>query len=41
MNQYRASESDRNIWIRPAIKERGFKHYEMCLFYVDDVLVVS
>ena len=39
-NQYCASESEPKVRIRPATKECGSQYYEMCLCYVDDVLVV-
>ena len=39
--QYRASEGDPDVWLRPAMKPNGFKYYEYALCYVDDILVIS
>jgi hypothetical protein len=32
---------DPDVWLRPACKATGEKHYEYVLCYVDDVLVIS
>ena len=38
---YQPSEADPDVWMRPAIKDKGFKYWEYILVYVDDVLVIS
>lgn len=35
------SKADPDVWMRPAIKEDGFKYWEYLLIYVDDCLCVS
>jgi hypothetical protein len=35
------SVADPDVWLRPAIKENGFKYWEYILCYVDDVLCIS
>eukprot|EP00934_Nitzschia_sp_Nitz4_P008349 Nitzschia sp. Nitz4//scaffold712_size1567//12//1007//NITZ4_009323-RA/size1567-processed-gene-0.1-mRNA-1//-1//CDS//3329557200//8339//frame0 len=39
--QFRPSNADPDVWLRPAVKPNGFKYYEMVLCYVDDVLAIS
>jgi len=38
---YRPSYADPDVWMRPAIKENGFKYWEYVLCYVDDILSMS
>ena len=38
---YRPSIADPDIWMRPAMKDNGFKYWEYILCYVDDVLTIS
>ena len=38
---YRPSEADNDVWMRPAVKENGFEYYEYVLCYVDDILSIS
>jgi hypothetical protein len=38
---YRPSRADPDVWLRPGIKEDGYKYWEMILCYVDDVLAIS
>lgn len=38
---YKASEADRNVWLKPGVKADGFRYYQMVLVYVDDILHVS
>jgi len=38
---YRPSKADSDVWMRPAIKNNGFKYWEYILCYVDDILVIS
>ena len=38
---FRASLADPDIWMRPAIRKNGFKHWEYVLCYVDDILAIS
>ena len=33
--------ADPDIWIWEAVREDGFKYYEMLFVYVDDILAVS
>ena len=35
------SKADPDVWMRPAIKENGFKYWEYLLTYVDDCLCIS
>jgi Reverse transcriptase (RNA-dependent DNA polymerase). len=35
------SEADRNVWLKPGVKEDGFRYYQMILVYVDDILHLS
>ena len=35
------SRADPDVWMRPAIKEDGFKYWEYLLTYVDDCLCIS
>ena len=32
--------ADPDVWIREAVREDGFKNYEMLFVYVDDILAV-
>lgn len=38
---YRPSLADPDVWMRPAMKDDGFKYWEYVLCYVDDVLSIS
>ena len=38
---YRPSKADPDVYMRPAVKENGFKYYKYVLTYVDDVLCLS
>ena len=38
---YRPTKADPDVWIKAAIKENGFKYYDMVLCYVDDVISIS
>ena len=38
---FRASKADRDVWLRAAKGENGFRYYEMIFVYVDDILVLS
>ena len=38
---YKPSGTDPDVWMRPAIKDSGFKYWEYILCYVDDVLSIS
>ena len=38
---YKPSKADPDVWMRPAVKQNGFKYYEYLLVYVDDVLSIS
>ena len=38
---YVPSLADPDVWLRPAIKEDGFKYWEYVLCYVDDILSIS
>ena len=38
---YIPSKADPDVWIRPAIRQNGSEYYDMALFYVDDVLVIT
>ena len=38
---YRPSKADSDVWMRPTIKNNGFKYWEYILCYVDDILVIS
>ena len=38
---YRSSKADNDVWMRPAVKDNGFKYWEYILCYVDDILVLS
>ena len=38
---FKPSVADPDVWMRPAIKECGFKYWEYVLCYVDDVLSIS
>ena len=38
---YTPSVADPELWLRPAIKEDGFKYWEYVLCYVDDILAIS
>ena len=38
---YTPSVADPDVWLRPAIKEDGFKYWEYVLCYVDDILAIS
>ena len=38
---YRPSYADPDVWMRPAIKENGFKYWEYVLCYVDYILSMS
>ena len=33
--------ADPDVWIQEAVREDGFKYYEMLFLYVDDILAVS
>ena len=33
--------ADPDVWRRPATRENGTEYYELCLVYVDDILLVS
>jgi len=33
--------ADADVWMRPAIREDGFKYWEYVLCYVDDLLAIS
>ena len=35
------TQTDPDVWRRPAVKEDGFKYYEYVLCYVDDILAIS
>ena len=37
---FKPSMADPDVWMRPAIKDNGFKYWEYVLCYVDDVLFV-
>ncbi len=38
---YRPSRADPDVYMRPAVKDNGFKYWEYVLVYVDDVLCIS
>ena len=39
---YKSSHADPDVWLRPAVKPDGEKHYEYILCYVDDdILSIS
>ena len=38
---FRPSLADPDVWMRPAVREDGFKYWEYILCYVDDVLAIS
>ena len=38
---YQPSQADPDVWMRPAMKDTGFKYWEYILCYVDDVLSIS
>ena len=38
---YRPSRANPDVWLRPGIKEDGYKYWEMILCYVDDVLAIA
>ena len=38
---YRPCLADPDVWLRPAVKQCGFKYYEYVLTYVDDCLAIS
>ena len=38
---YRPCLADPDVWMRPAVKQCGFKYYEYVLTYVDDCLAIS
>ena len=38
---YVPSLADPDVWLRPAIKQDGFKYWEYLLCYVDDILSIS
>ena len=38
---YQPSQADPDVWMRPAMKDTGFKYWEYVLCYVDDVLSIS
>ena len=35
------TQADPDVWRRPATRENGSEYYELCLVYVDDILLVS
>ena len=35
------SKGDPDVWMRPATKPDGYKHYEYIMIYVDDILCLS
>ena len=38
---FKSSQADRDVWIRPALDGDGNEYYEMICVYVDDLLVAS
>ena len=38
---YKPTKADPDVYLRPAVKNNGFKYYEYVLVYVDDVLCMS
>ena len=38
---FRLSPADPDVWMRPAVKDDGFKYWEYVLCYVDDLLAIS
>ena len=38
---YQPSLADPDVWMRPATKPNGFKHYEYIICYVDNVSILS
>ena len=38
---YKPSPADPDVWMRPAVKDNGFKYWEYVLCYVDDLLAIS
>lgn len=38
---FRPSLADPDVWMRPAVRENGFKYWEYILCYVDDILAIS
>ena len=38
---YRPTQGDPDVWIRPAVNNKGMAYYEMVLCYVDDVISIS
>lgn len=38
---FQPSRGDRDVWLRPAVKEDGTRYYEYVLVYTDDLLVIS
>lgn len=38
---YKATEADRNVWIKKGCKPDGFRYYQLILVYVDDILHIS
>ena len=38
---FRSSFADPDVWMRPAVKDDGFKYWEYVLCYVDDLLAIS
>ena len=39
--EFRPSQSDPDVWLRPAVKANGTEYYEYLLAYVDDLLAIS
>ena len=39
--QYKPTQADPDVWIRPAVKQDGEEYYEYVLVYVDDILCMS
>ena len=38
---FTGTQADPDIWRHPARKDDGMEYYELCLVYVDDILLVS
>lgn len=38
---FTSTQADPDVWRRPARRENGTEYYELCLVYVDDILLVS
>jgi hypothetical protein len=38
---YLPSQADPDVWMKPAVKENGFKYWSYILVYVDDVLCID